>query len=88
MSAVSRTDLGEREGENERGVEGAAEQQNKVMEEKRMEWIWGRKYRRGDMSRRLFYCKSLGLGCYPALSQMFRSSGFLIFKQKYRENIF
>ena len=36
------------------------------------------------MSNRSFHCKSLGLGYYPTLSQMFRFSGFLIFKQKNR----
>ena len=34
------------------------------------------------MSKRSFHCKSLELGYYPTLSQMIRSSGFSIFKQK------
>ena len=38
-------------------------------------------------SKRSFHCKSLGLGYYPTLSQMFRFSGFLIFKQKNRWKI-
>ena len=36
------------------------------------------------ISKRSFHCKSLGLGYYPTLSQMFRSNGFLSFKQKNR----
>ena len=35
-----------------------------------------------NMSKRLFHYKSLGLGYYPTLSQMIRSSSFSIFKQK------
>ena len=34
------------------------------------------------MSKRSFHSKSLELGYYPTLSQMIRSSGFSIFKQK------
>ena len=40
------------------------------------------------MSKISFHCKSLELGYYLTLSQMIRSSGFSIFKQKNKwENI-
>ena len=45
------------------------------------QWCSGGKLK-SFMSKRSFHCKSLELGYYPTVSQMIRSSGFSILKQR------